>query len=375
MRRLGAVLLVLLALGAVNTKALWSGGSEWGTASTARAAATWQPDGVTPSGEPFPDVAIAGRLLTTSNVMAVSWSLGISGFLSDLSPSTASVTMVGQITATMGDPVVISTGWGVAWSGRVDSINETRDVNGDYWTTVTATDNIGALGAAAVVNYALPALAFSYATQLEALSDVAGIHVDVVDGTSSGMPNVVWSPGTGYTGTLLDFMNRMTQAVNGMLAMTRDGSFKLVIRESVVPSSVLTLTGVNAPTSWTKQANADVDINRWYVGSFWGELGRDQADINVYGDRPYVSDTEQQLYASSAAIYADWIAYGGSQRPIVSDGQLVVSDFSQSALILLEPFQWVTESGTAWQVMSVSHSVTPGDWRVTITADNLLDLL
>lgn len=371
MRRLGAVLFILLAVVAMNTKALWSGGSEWGTASTARAAATWQPDGVTPSGKPFPDVAIAGRLLTTSNVMAVSWSLGISGFLSDLSPSTASVTMVGQITATMGDPVVISTGWGVAWSGRVDSINETRDVNGDYWTTVTATDNIGALGAATLVAFDT-SFVLDVERYGEAAANVAGIPLDLVDDTAGGMPGIttITDP---FSGTVLDFINQLARGSNAMLATGRDGRVHIVMRQNVAPSSVLTLTGVNAPTSWTKQTTIDVDVNRWIKSTPASPtVVVDADDIKLYGERTYDASGFQVM---GAGIFDDWIAYGGSQRPIVSDAQLVVSDFSQSALISLEPFQWVTESGTAWQVMSVSHSVTPGDWRVTITADNLLDLL
>lgn len=385
MRRLGAVLLLVLLVAGMNVRSVWSGGGKWGsgTPSGARTDAYWLPDAQTPTGKPFPDVAIGGTLVTTS-LQSASWSLGISDFLADLSPNTASLSFVGQVSGVPGDDVVISTGLGVAWSGRLDTVTQTRDAAGDWWTTITATDRMGALGAATLNAYAidsylnLPSPTKTVEDLAETLAIAAGITLDVVDDSGGALSAVEWVgdpstfSGDTYTGNLLPVVNQAAIATNTMLALTRDGRISAVVRQSVTPSSVLTLSGANAPRSWSLVYSIDVDINKWVVGT--SERGRDAADVAIYGERPYPEVTD--FLADDMTVFDDWITYGGSQRPTAS-GDLVVSDFSQSALILLDPFQWVTESGTDWQVLSVQHSVTasPYSWTVSITADNLLDLL
>jgi hypothetical protein len=53
-----------------------------------------------------------------------------------------------------------------------------------------------------------------------------------------------------------------------------------------------------------------------------------------------------------------------------------VSDFSQTALLTLAPLDWISVNGEDWQVLSMTWSATPGQpMRLSITADNLLDLL
>lgn len=332
------------------------------------------PDGVTPTGIPYPDVAISGHLYT-DDVQSVTWTLGISDFLAPLSPNTASVTLVGQVTASPGDDLIITSALGVQWRGRVDTTAQTRDTNGDWWTTINGTDLIGALGATGTsLTNDQTRLDFF----IEDLAAAAGITLDIVD-DSSGLPNLLFT-GAAETMTILEWANRAARSSNAMLAMTRDGTFSAVIRESVTPSSVLTLTGVNAPREWTLSTSINVDINRWTLT----EAGEptptidesDAADIDTYGERAFVMTDYIGDGAGIDPQWDDWITYGGSQRPVAS-GTMIVTAWSQDDLILLDPFQWVTEDGTDWQVMSVQHNVTksPPLWTVAITADNLLDLL
>jgi hypothetical protein len=376
--RLGAVLFLLVVVMAqlMDVRSVWSGGVQW-TASGGRLGGEWMDNGETPvteglTGQPLPDVAI-GAHHYTDKLMAADWELGISDFLADLAPNTASFTFVGQVTAVPGDEVVVTTGWGVQWVGRVDTKTETRDVNGDYWTTVTATDTLGALGAATLVSESSTTGFLD--DVLEGLALESGVALDIVD--ASGGLAVISSFGSfsmDFDGTVLAYMNLAARSGNAMLALTRDGTIHAMTRQGETPSSVLTLTGVDAPASWALHTSIDVDINWWELyqpnGSVVYDSG-DNDDVALYGKRSYSVD---QFLASNTAFFSDWINYGGSQRPVAS-GELIVSAWSQDDLILLDPFQWVTESGTAWQVMSVKHSVTPSSWRVSITADNLLDLL
>jgi hypothetical protein len=513
MARLGVFLLLfggLLMAG--EAKSLWSGGVEWATASTARAAAFWQDDGAVPTGRPFPDVAIGGQLYT-SQLQSAEWELGISDFLAELAPNTANLRFAGQVTGVPGDDVVISTGLGAAWSGRLDTLVQTRDTAGDHWTTVTATDRVGAIGSAKVEDYSHGWIDF--AEGMEEMAAQAGVVVDVVDQSVSGLPALT-SLVDPFSGTVLEYLNGAARSSNAMLGLQRDGSIAAVMREARVgaaingdfevdttgwsayagggisrttttplsgvaegrvactttqysgcvypitgtfragrtyrlsvytelisgenawyiqlysasdpvsaPFTQFTATGTpttrtvdytpsvdvddmeiyvgaidavptvgvlaiddvtveDAPvdltghvTTWTEATSIDVDINRWIVPNGSNpefEAGSDEADIALYGERVYQSSMFQPN--SALVVFGDWIDYGGSQRP-TADGSLVVDSWTDEDIILLEPFQWVTEDGTDWQVMSVKHSVSasPFSWTVSITADNLLDLL
>jgi hypothetical protein len=372
MFRLGSVLfLVLAVLLMPDVRGIWSGGGQWDPATNSRLDVEWEPDTNTLTGRPFPDVAIDSHSYT-DQLQAASWSLGISGFLADLAPNTASFSFVGQVTAVPGDVVVVSTPHGVQWVGRVDKKSETRDAAGDYWTTVTATDTLGALGIARAEGVTTGGGAsFTLLEFVYDLSVGVGIEIVMTD-DSSGLPEIGGTV-TPYTGSVLAFLNDAAKASNAMLGLQRDGTISAIMRESVTPSSVLTLTGINAAQTWVLDSSVDVNVNRWVIDDVTLS-GTDTADAAIWGDRPYESSGFTVDLPLPGAVYADWIAYGGSQRPTAS-GTLIVSDWSQDDLILLNPFEWITEDGTAWQVMSVTHNVSNNDWTVSITADNLLDLL
>lgn len=231
MRRLGAVLLVILLVSGMNVRSVWSGGGKWGsgTPSGARTDAYWLPDGQTPTGRPFPDVAIGGTLVQ-DKLQSASWSLGIPDFLSDLSPSTATLTFVGQVSGTPGDEVVISSAIGGHWSGRLDTVTQTRDTAGDYWTTITATDRVGALGAAELRDEDVSA-----STDLETLGErlaaEAGITLDILPRGNVDLPTLTNGSAT-YSGSVLSLINGAARASNRMLALSRNGKLLAVPRES-----------------------------------------------------------------------------------------------------------------------------------------------
>jgi len=447
----------------------------------------------------------------TSQLQSATWNLGISNFLADLSPNTASLSFKGQLSVSPADSVVITAGGTAMWTGRLDSAVEVRDVNGDYWTSVSATDTIGALGAARLRNIT-PGTSLELDTEIEARAATAGVTIDVVDSSSGGLVSLNPPAGT-FDGPLLEYMNLLARTSNAMLALQRDGKIKAWVREKMAEDFItnhsfdVDLTGWTAynsstisrqtsapyagagnlqiisgtgfggaqyavtgtlkkdhayrlrfwakatagssdwwmdlegaglgsgftPTSswamysviwtptaddtspvviirdtdtttgtlqvdsvtltevvnatdvsasiveWEKTTSVDVDINRW-LGFISGGGGGttvdedDAADIAIYGERAY-DGTPDGWETTPDCPLVDWYTYGGSQRPIVTRGELVVSS-STSALLALDPLDWVNDGTDDWQIMSMTWSATPGEpWRLTITADNLIYLL
>lgn len=367
-----------------DARSVWSGGVQWGTAVTARANAYWLDDGRVPYGMPFADVAVDSVLLTSS-LMSVSWNLGISDFLAELSPNTASASFVGQVSASWGDDFVITTGWGTMWAGRVDTVSVTRDTAGDRWTTVTAIDKVGVLGTAELrasngVAGTLDAIAVS-------LADAAGVTITVED-TSDGTYGLASLQrfayfGDTFDGSPLEYINMAARSSNAWFVLAPDGSYIAQTREALpsAPSSVA-LTGSNAPVSWTTTSSPDASINRWLFSNPDGtEVGgsSDAADIKVYGEHAYRIDQFLDVDTGSgvALAFEEWWAAGAVHRDVVTNGELVVSDFSQYELLTLSPLDWVTESGDDWQVMSMSWSVAGPrqPMRLVITADGFRDHL
>lgn len=368
----------------MNAKSLWSGGVEWATAATARAAAYWQGDGTTPTGKPFPDVALDGALVTSSALMSMTCSLGLSDWLADPSPNSASVTLKGQSTATIGDELVISTGHGVLWSGTVDNIADTMDVNGDHWTTVTATDRIGALGAVRLnKTKGLVGDLVEIATKMAKRSGVNLVVNDVSTGTY-GLPQLQWWQywSQTFTGSLLEYVVIAARSSNAMVALQPDGSLRVMTREALATSpTTVSLTGSNAPSSWTKSTSREGGVNHWAYTTPSG-VDIDQVlsdDIAANGDKTFSVDNWLDAGDTPPVLqlglpFTDWWAYTPTPRAVVTSGEFIVSDFAQDELLTLAPLDWVTVAGEDWQVMSMTWSVDgPGQpMRLTITADDIL---
>jgi hypothetical protein len=132
---------------------------------------------------------------------------------------------------------------------------------------------------------------------------------------------------------------------------------------------VLDLVGINAPRAWTVSIDKSSVINHWsFVDA--GEVvrleERDDASVLLYGESTYaISEYMDDDYDHWSSAMRTAVA---SPRPVVTDGEFPIHDQSQ-ALIHLNPLDWVSFDGDTWQVMSVEHSVTPGDWTLSITAD------
>jgi phospholipase C len=131
----------------------------------------------------------------------------------------------------------------------------------------------------------------------------------------------------------------------------------------------------------TKVTNLSANINQWrhFRTDVTELVGDDLADQALYGVRTYELDPSFELPTGVGIdhdIFDDWVAYGGSQRPIRAY-TLPMKSWADDDLMLLDPFDWVTADGTDQQIMGLAHNVTasPPLWTVTLDVDNLLDLL
>ncbi len=387
MKRTGvfALLFFMIVLGAAtpitDAKSVWSGGVQWGTAVAPRTNAYWQDDGRVPIGKPFADVAVDGVLLTSS-LQSARWSLGMSDPFEDITPSTATLEFVGTISASIGDDVVITTGWGSMWAGRVDSITDTRDTTGNHWTTVNATDRIAAIGNARLRGAA--GYAGTFETVAEQLMADAGLSLDVVDESDGtyGLETLrkFSTFSATFTGTVLEYIVAAARSSNAMVALQPNGSLAAMTREAPVtwPPSAVTLSGTSAPVTWSSTYTIDGNINKW---SFTDPTPTELPDVTIasdiaaHGESTFDVSPYLQLDTGSGAglSFLDWWSYVPGPRYDYS-GDLIVSDFSQSDLLTLAPLDWVSESGTYSQVMSMEWSVdAPGEpMRLSLHTDDFL---
>lgn len=187
----------------------------------------------------------------TSQLMSASWNLGISDFLSDLAPNTASLSFKGQLSVSPADAVVITAGGTAMWTGRLDTYVETRDVNGDYWSSVTATDAIGALGAAELDGYTMTAGSMETIGE-DAASD-AGVTLDILDTCSRGLVEIQNGDleFNTYSGQLLPYLNELAKSSNAMLALQRDGTVAAWSRQSLYSPDVSNGTFDVNTTGWS----------------------------------------------------------------------------------------------------------------------------
>lgn len=213
------------------TTSVWSGGAKWGPSSNTM---VWAPSGATPSGKPVPGVAIGGSSIN-NQIQSASWSLGPSDPFADLTPAAATFTFIGQLTAEPDDDMVVSTGWGPMWGGRVVTVSETLGVDGIYRTTVTATDKVGQMGGAALRKN--NGKTGTLVEIVRYLSRVAGVRVTVTDSSSGtyGLPSLqrIAYFGTTFTGSMLEYLNLAARSSNAMVALQPDGSLRVMTREAL----------------------------------------------------------------------------------------------------------------------------------------------
>lgn len=188
----------------------------------------------------------------TSQLLSASWNLGISDFLADLAPNTASLSFKGQLSVSPADSVAITAGGTAMWTGRLDSYIETRDVNGDYWSSVTATDLIGALGSAHLEDVA--GTSGTGDSIIESMATTAGVTIDVVDSSSGGLASLdtyALHHSDNFTGSVLEYASLVANSSNAMLALQRDGTIKAWTRQKMAEGFVTNGTFDTNTSGWS----------------------------------------------------------------------------------------------------------------------------
>lgn len=372
----------------VNAPSLWSGGIEWGTAETPGAIGYWQTAAAATArtGTPTLSIAIGGRRIV-EQLNSAQWTLGQADWMATLSPSTASFTFVGAVDASLNGDIVVGVMSSVTdqhsdalWVGRVDSLTTMQDVAGNYWSTIQASDVIGVLGEARAPADQGTGVLGTLQTLTKSLAADAGINVvvETSDTLSDIYGDVEWAT-TPYDASLLEFINRMARTSNAILVLQGNGHLRAAVRQAAAGSVETTpLTGPDSFTTWTEMTSLGNVLNSFRFGGItgWTESGLDfeiTSSIDAYGSRAFeVGDMlspNSGPYSGSGMLEAL-----ATPRAVVTGADFPVTDLSQRVL-WLDPLDWVTHDTDAWQVMSVQHSASPGDWRVTITADQTQNYL
>lgn len=224
----------------MSIRTTWSGGATWsGTAK-------WMPDG-SPTG-PFPmvHVSIGGTLI--EGLQSADWGLGPTDWLAPLSPASGSFVFAGSLSVSPRDQIVVTCPAGALWVGYVDTVNAMRDVDGAWFTTVSAADSLARLGTASELSVFTPTDGTTAMEMAVQGAFAAGTVLSVAD-QSSGLPDLDYS-GTQYKGSVVDFMNRAFKSSNAMAAAQRDGSVLVLMREALPGSGINGTFEVNT-TGWS----------------------------------------------------------------------------------------------------------------------------
>ncbi len=353
------------------TPSRWSSGVQWGPPESSLTQGYWQPYGVPTSGRVGLYVAINAAL---GQCTQASWSLGRDDWFDVLAPRSASFSFVGSVDAMVGDPVLVTTETGILWTGTVDTVVNTKDTAGNYWSSVSATDVIGRLGLAsgstsAIYNNTLD----SIAPRVIAQSGILDVQTELID-SGTPLPTLDVALVAANYG-LLEYLNLIERSSNAMMFLQRDGVIAIVTRDNVTEPSVTTIdmSGLNSPSSWETSLSKQTVINHWVLTSLTPGTRGDQLDesyadsIEHYGESTYeISDM------GSTSIGQFPVAMRAAltePRTLVTRGEFPIYDVAQDVL-LMNPLTWITDGSDTWQVMSVSHDATPGGaWRLTIAAD------
>lgn len=366
-----------------NAPSLWDGGVEWGTAATEGANGYWQASDTASqfTGKPVLSVAIGGKRIS-GQFLGASWTLGRSDWLSTLAPNSASLTFFGGVDADPNDVVVISVEVDDAdpdthpdpfWTGRVETYNESQDVTGNIISTVSATDMVGMLGQVKMPSSLGTGVIGTLETLTESLAlDYGSLVVDVV--TDDTLDDIFGDPDP-IDSTLLEFINRMEKTCNALLFLQGDGTLKAVVRKALGGSVVVVpLAGLDAPNSWDTQLSLGNVINKWKFGGIgsWTSSGGAldiTASSDLYGVRSYeITDMLAPSEASYGGASAGLLTALATPRSVLTSATFPNPDLSSNVL-WFDPLDYVSRDSTTWQVMQVAHNVTPGDWQVTIAAD------
>jgi hypothetical protein len=369
-----------------NAPSLWSGGVRWGDPAAPFDDGTdgyWGAVGPATGRSGFPRLSVAiGGYLVLNELRAADWKLGRDDWLSTLTPSSASFEFVDVPLATPNDTIVVglmsdATEYhsDALWAGRVDSISTSRDVTGFVTSSISATDIIGVLGQAKAPTSL--AAGYTLVSLVESLAEDAGMGLEVDKDPLVTLPTFLAA--TDITGSLLDLINRAERSSNALLFLTGAGRLHAAVRDSTGASAiaVIPLDGDASPSDWNETTSLQNVVTLWQLGA--GDLWSTETEattLDTWGEHTY---SATDLLIEDPVPYADLIASDvlANPRPILTSASFPITDMEQP-LLTLDPLDRVSSDGTTWQVMSVSHRVTPirvedgktrTEWRMSISAD------
>jgi hypothetical protein len=354
-----------------HVPAIWDAGGEWYPNESEGADFYWYVGDETFTGKPNIFTSINGKLVN-EKLQSATWTLGREDWFADLQPNTASFSFAGVVDAEPNDSVIVSSDTGIQWRGTVDSVNVSREISGLYWSSITATDAVGALGSMKNDSITTVLSGYTLATLIPYMCFMFGIpdiQVSIADSLTAlpALNNSVDSKQF----SILEYIQLAERSSNAMMFCQSDGTLKIVTRDAIAGSDVVTtdLIGVDSPSAWDVVLNRTNIINHWKFTETDGTIiaeYRDADSIAAYGEFSYTIDNYMD---TSASHFGSGMRNAlATPRRVVSKGSFHVTDINQ-AILALEPLDWVSFDGDTWQVMSMTHSVDRSGWTVDITAD------
>lgn len=359
----------------VNAPSIWSGGCEWDGDPPVKA--YWQTTSAATARTGTPDVSVAiGGFQQRGVTRSLNWSLsrGDDWLRSILSPSSASVEIEGAVTFEVGDDVVIGVlsdttdqHSAALWVGYVDTINENTDVTGRVTTSVSCLDVVSRFAQARAPVLIGDDAYGSFGEAMVSLFSRAGVAVTIDD---PDRPPLDIGLVTDGSETLLSVINSAETSANAMLVITGSGHLQVYYRDpdNPLPTEYADLD-TYPPVEWTRTRSQSDVLNEWLTdGTAETPTDEEVASQERYGLHSYDPDRQ---YLAVGHPY-EWMRFGFwflDPRWSVSGVPVPITDLGHPVLFM-DPLEWFQLGGDLYHVLSVSHSVRPGnEWAVTLAGD------
>lgn len=366
-----------------NYPSLWSGGWTWEVAASGTGTQGYWQSSANPTdrtGLPELSVAIGGAPVRHT-VLRASFSLGQSGWLDTIQPSSASLEVEGEVEGEVMDEVVIALMSDVTtehsaplWVGYVDDISTTTDTGGRVTSSVSLIDIVGRLGQAPAPE--TPDFASTtggnLAEYIEYVALEAGVLTYVVDDSIQGVS--LFSHDFDDDDTALAAIARLETEGNSNVFLRGDGRLvvarRFYVEDDLDPAPTpVDLSGAAAPATWTVRRSPTSVINDW--GDIYFPSDEQLASRERYGRRSYAAPDDagwDQLISLTGSLMQE-------PRATLEGTAVPITDLGHAALFA-SPADWATVGGETYQVLSVQHEVAPGhQWTVTLTGDSTQPLL
>ena len=320
-------------------------------------------------------------------IASASFSNGRSDWFASLGPSSASFTVVDDLSWVLpGDALVLTMGAEPLWTGKVDTVTLNREPGQPDTTTLTGTDFVGQLGEARLRNETIAT--DSMDQQLVEVLGIADLTATVKRAPFAGDLGFL-SEWLGFTGSVLDWITAAEKYANAIVALDANGDIRVCGRaplpdfgERIDDPAGDSFPSIPAPTSLWRMDDPSTGIadnlgvaNGTAIGTpgygvegAWGATGPTGVSFQKAdaADGFQMGDVYDLNAATSWTImgWARWLGPGGSDDVLVGKNAAGNDGWDITLMEATEQLRYrVREASATTLTMTTGASTVPtAEW-------------